>query len=187
MTVLAITKRPPVNGIDLDALDDMIERVEGNPGCGRAGFKVKTEWKGQTRTESTVESFTCAGEPVARSFTIVSDEPRELLGQDSAPNPQELLLSALNACMMVGYVAQAAVRGIDLYDCRIETEGELDLRGFLGLDDEVSPGYRRINYTVHIDGDGTREQFEEIHQAVMATSPNYFNLAQPVQMCGRLA
>ena len=61
-----------------------------------------------------------------------------------------------------------------LTDCRIETEGELDLRGFLGLDEEVSPGYRRISYTVHLEGDGTREQFEEIHQAVMATSPNYF-------------
>ena len=181
------TIRSTVNGIDLDALDDMVDRVRDNPACGTAGFRVKTEWKGQTRSESVVESFTCAGEPVARSFTIVSDEPRELLGQDSAPNPQELLLSALNACMMVGYVAQAAVRGIELEDCRIETEGELDLRGFLGLDESVSPGYRRINYTVHLVGDGTREQFEEIHQIVMATSPNYFNLAQPVQMCGRLA
>ena len=122
-----------------------------------------------------------------RSFTIVSDEPRELLGCDAAPNPQELLLSALNACMIVGYVVQAAIRGITLEDCRIETEGELDLRGFLGLDDRIPPGYRRINYTVHLEGDGTREQYEEIHQAVMATSPNYFNVAQPVQMCGRLA
>ena len=87
---------------------------------------------------------------------------------------------------MVGYVAQAAVRGIRLDDCRIETEGELDLRGFLGLDEKVPPGYRRINYTVWLDGDGSRDQFEEIHQAVMATSPNYFNMAQPVQMCGRL-
>jgi uncharacterized OsmC-like protein len=185
--VFDATVRNVVNGIDLDALDDMVDRIRANPGCGTAGFRVMTEWKGQCRSESTVESFTCAGDPIPRSFTIVSDEPRELLGQDSAPNPQELLLSALNACMVVGYVAQAAVRGIRLDECRIETEGELDLRGFLGLDEEVSPGYRRINYTVHLDGNGTREQFEEIHQAVMATSPNYFNIAQPVQMCGRLA
>ena len=179
--------RNVVNGIDLDALDEMVDRVRAEPSCGTAGFRVMTEWKGQTRTETRVQSFTCAGEPVARSFTIVSDEPRELLGEDTAPNPQELLLSALNACMMVGYVAQAAIRGIELVDCRIETEGELDLRGFLGLDEEVSPGYRRISYTVYLEGNGTREEFEEIHQAVMATSPNYFNAAQPVQMCGRLA
>jgi len=187
MNVLDATVRTVVNGIDLDALDELADRARDDARSANAGFRVLTEWKGQTRSESTVESFTCAGEPIPRSFTIVCDEPHELLGQDSAPNPQELLLSAVNACMMVGYVAQAAVRGVRLTDCRIETEGELDLRGFLGLDETVSPGYRRISYIVHLEGDGTREQFEEIHQAVMATSPNYFNMAQPIQMCGRLA
>ena len=182
-----IATRRKVNGLDLDALENMVNTIGDNPGCGVAGFRVATVWKGQTRSESTVESFTCAGEPIPRNFTIIADEPRELLGSDLAPNPQELLLSAINACMMVGYVAQAAVRGINLEDCRIETSGELDLRGFLGLDEDVPPGYRRICYTVHLAGDGSREQYEEIHQAVMATSPNYFNIAQPVQMCGRLA
>ena len=185
--MLDITTRPPVNGIDLAAVDETIAKIEANPACGRAAFRVTTQWKGQTRTESTVESYTLDGEIIPRSFTIIADEPVELLGTNAAPNPQELLMSAVNACMMVGYVCQAAVRGITLDDCRIETEGELDLRGFLGLDEKVPPGYRRINYTVWLEGDGSREQYEEIHQAVISTSPNYFNLAQPVQMCGRLA
>ena len=185
--MLDVTTRPPLNGLDLAALDETIEQVRDNPACGQVAFRVKTEWKGQTRSESTVDSYTIGGEVVPRSFTIVADEPKELLGTDTAPNPQELLLSAVNACMMVGYVAQASVRGVKLEACRIETEGELDLRGFLGLDEDVPPGYRRICYTVWLEGDGTPEQYEEIHQAVMATSPNYFNLAQPVQMCGRLA
>ena len=96
-------------------------------------------------------------------------------------------MAALNACLTVGYVAQAAVRGIALDDCRIETEGELDLRGFLGLDGDIPPGYRRIDYVVHLEGDASPEQFEEIHQAVMATSPNRFNLARPIELAGRLA
>ena len=109
-----------------------------------------------------------------------------MLGTDTAPNPQELLLSAVNACMMVGYVAQASVRGITLDSCRIETEGELDLRGFLGIDESVPAGYRRLAYTVFLEGDGTREQYEDIHQAVMATSPNYFNMSRPIRMNGSL-
>jgi len=185
--MLELATRPKINGIDLEAIDDMVGRVRDNPARGVAGFRVTTEWKGQTRSETNVESFTCGGEAVPRSFTIVSDEPRELLGCDAAPNPQELLLSALNACMIVGYVVQAALRGIILEDCRIETESKLDLRGFLGLDDRIPPGCRRINYIVHLEGDGTREQYEEIHQVVMSTSPNYFYVAQPIQMCGRLA
>jgi uncharacterized OsmC-like protein len=186
MNVLDATVRTVVNGIDLDALDELADRARDDARSANAGFRVLTEWTGQTRSESTVASFTCGGEPIPRNFTIVCDEPRELLGQDSAPNPQELLLSALNACMVVGYVAQAAVRGVNLRDCRIETEGELDLRGFLGLD-AVPPGYRRINFTVHLEGDATREQLEDVHEAVMRTCPNYFNMAQPIQMCGRLA
>jgi uncharacterized OsmC-like protein len=184
--MLDTAARPPVNDIDLQAIDDTVAAVREDPARAQVAFRVKTQWKGQTRSESTVESYTLAGEVVPRSFTIVSDEPHELLGTNSAPNPQELLMSAVNACMMVGYVAQASIRGIRLDDCRIETEGELDLRGFLGLDEKVPPGYRRLNYTFWLEGDGSREQYEEIHQAVIATSPNYFNMAQPVQMCGRL-
>lgn len=177
----------PLNGIDLAALERTKKSVLADPRGAQAKFRVRTEWKGQTRSESTLEAITRDGEAVPRPFTIAADEPREMLGSDSAPNPQELLMSGVNACMVIGYVAQASVRGISLDVCRIETEGELDLRGFLGLDETVPAGCRRISYTVWLEGDGSREELEQIHQAVMATSPNFFNLAQPVQMVGRLA
>ena len=82
--------------------------------------------------------------------------------------------------MTVGYVAQCAVRGIRLESLAIETEGEIDLRGFLGLDPAVPPGYDSLRYTVRIKGDATRQQFAEIHDAVMATSPNFHNISQRV-------
>ena len=176
-----------INGLDLAALEETVEAVTKDPGCGAVEFKVRTEWTGQTRSETTVRSYRLGGEEVERSFTIVADEPHELLGANSAPNPQELLMSAVNACMTVGYVAQASVRGITLDSCVIEMHGELDLRGFLGIDESVPPGYRRLHYTVHLSGDGTREQYEEMHRAVMATSPNYFNMARPIEMVGTLA
>lgn len=89
-------------------------------------------------------------------------------------------MAALNACVMVGYVAGAAIRGIKLESVEIETQGELDLRGFLGIDPDVKPGYDRLHYTVRIKGNGTTEQFREIHETVIKTSPNYFNIAKPV-------
>jgi uncharacterized OsmC-like protein len=181
------TAKPPVNGIDLEALDEFIEAINQDAAEGAVKFRVKTEWTGQTRSESVVEGYSIGGREVARRFKIVADEPTELLGTNSAPNPQELLMSAVNACMTVGYVAQAAVRGINLEGCQIETHGELDLRGFLGLDDKVPAGYRKLHYTVTLKGDGSREQYEEIHRAVQATSPNYFNMARPIEMVGTLA
>ena len=185
--MLDTATRNAVNGIDLDALGETVAAIGNDAALGMVEFRVATEWTGQTRSESTVEGYVIGGKRVERRFKIVADEPHELLGTNSAPNPQELLMSALNACMMVGYVAQAATRGITLTACRIETSGELDLRGFLGMDDEVPPGYRRIDYRVTMEGDGTREQYEEIHAAVQATSPNFFNMNRAIEMHGTLA
>jgi uncharacterized OsmC-like protein len=111
-----------------------------------------------------------------------TDEPLELLGSNSAPNPQEMLMTALNSCVTVDYVAGAAVNGITLETLEIETEGELDLRGFLGIDETVSPGYETLRYTLRIKGNGTPEQFRAIHEQVMKTSPNDFNLNRPVRL-----
>jgi uncharacterized OsmC-like protein len=180
------TVKTRVNGLDLAALGEVVEAVEKDASVGKAGFEVQTRWTGQTRSETTVDGFTLGGERITRSHKIVADEPCELLGTDSAPNPQELLMAAVNACMMVGYVAGASLKGINLESVEIRTQGELDLRGFLGLDEAVPPGYETIDYEVLIKGDGTPEQFEEIHQTVMKTSPNYFNISRPIRMNGSL-
>jgi uncharacterized OsmC-like protein len=171
-----------VNGLDLAALGEVVEAIGADPKQALVGFDVTTRWTGQTRSETTVEGFTMAGERVTRTHKIVSDEPCELLGNDSAPNPQELLMAAFNACITVGYVAGASLKGITLDSLEIKTRGELDLRGFLGLSDEVIPGYESIAYEVKIKGDGTPQQYEEIHQTVLKTSPNYFNISRPIRV-----
>ena len=175
-----------VNGLDLAALGEVVEAIEQDPRQAQVGFDVVTRWTGQTRSETTVSGFTMAGERITRTHKIIADEPCELLGGDSAPNPQELLMTAFNACITVGYVAGASLKGITLEALEIRTRGELDLRGFLGLSDEVPPGYESIAYDVRIKGDGSPEQFEEIHQTVMKTSPNYFNISRPIRLTGTL-
>ncbi len=172
----------PVNGIDVAALQDVMREVRADPAKGIVEFRVRSAWCGQTRSEATVESYRIGGQEVPRRFTIQADEPLELLGTNGAPNPQELLLSALNACIMVGYVVGAATQGITLEKVEIETHGALDLRGFLGIDPTVRPGYEALQYTVRIKGDGTPEQFRAIHETVCRTSPNYFNVSQPIRL-----
>jgi uncharacterized OsmC-like protein len=169
-----------INGLDLEALGQLVGEVKNDPAKGFARFKVTSEWKGQTRSETHVQSCVINGEEIYRGFSIKADEPAELLGENSAPNPQELLMAAFNACIMVGYVATAAVMGVALDSVEIETEGELDLRGFLGLDPNVKPGYDSIACTVYLKGNGSAEQFQAIHDNVRKTSPNYFNISRPV-------
>jgi uncharacterized OsmC-like protein len=171
-----------VNGVDVDALFALIAGVKQDASAAKTNWCVTTTWQGQTRSRSTVAGFEIGGEQVPRHFSIDIDEPCELGGSDRHANPQEHLLAALNACMTVGYVAQCAVRGIRLERLEIETEGEIDLRGFLGIDPTVPQGYERLRYVVRIKGSGTAEEFAQIHEAVMATSPNFYNLSRPIAL-----
>lgn len=175
-----------VNGIDTDALRGVIEVVKQDPSHAATKWQVATHWRGGTRSDTKVSECTLGGEKVAKDFTIRIDEPLQLGGTNQYANPQEYLMASLNACMIVGYSALCALEGIQLTSLRIETEGEIDLRGFLGLSTEVKPGYDELRYTVHIKGNGSPEQFEKIHRAVMATSPNYFNLRNAIPLKSRL-
>jgi uncharacterized OsmC-like protein len=176
-----------VNDVDVDALNAIVEEAEAKPREATLGFEVVTRWTGQLRSESSFGPIRMGnGERIERTHRVLADEPEEILGSNEAPNPQELLLSALNACMTVGYVVGAAARGIRLTKLEIETRGELDLRGFFQLSDSVPPGYAGLDYVVRIAGDGTPEQFAEIHREVQATSPNFDNLARAIRMEGRL-
>ena len=185
--MLDTVKNPRVNGLDLPALGEVVEAIEKDANQAVVGFAVTTRWTGQTRSETVVDHFTMGGERISRTHKIVADEPCHLLGQDSAPNPQELLMAAFNACITVGYVAGAALKGINLESLEILTQGELDLRGFLGLSDTVPAGYEAIDYEVRIKGDGSPEDFEEIHRNVIKTSPNYFNVSRPIRLNAKLS
>ena len=171
-----------VNGIDVDNLFALIDGVKRDAAKGKTNWRVTTTWQGQTRSRAQVEGFEIGGERVPRRFSIDIDEPYELGGTNYFANPQEHLLAALNACMTVGYVAQCAVRGITLERLEIETDGEIDLRGFLGVDPGVPAGYENLSYVVRIKGSGTKQEFAEVHEAVMATSPNFYNVSRPVAL-----
>jgi organic hydroperoxide reductase OsmC/OhrA len=175
-----------LNGINTDALRGAIETISQDPAKGMTRWQATTHWTGGTRSETRVTSGVIGGQQIAKNFSIHVDEPLELCGTNQHANPQETLIAALNACMTVGYVALCALEGIELEELRIETEGDIDLRGFLGINPTVKPGYGQLRYTVHIKGNGAPEQFEAIHRTVMATSPNYFNLRNPVPLHSRL-
>lgn len=175
-----------INGLDVGQLRSLVETVTRDPAEGVARFHVSTGWTGGARSETRVDHWELGGRRMRRSFTIRTDEPPELLGAARDANPQEVLMGALNACMMVGYVAGCALKGIQIKSLEIETEGALDLRGFLGLDRKVSPGYEELSCTVRIEADAPEEELRQVHELVQKTSPNFWNITQPVRLKPRL-
>lgn len=177
-----------LNGIDVEALQTFAQEVAEttDPAKRSAKFNVKTKWETQTRTVATLSRYSLRGQEYKRHFEIAADEPTEFLGQNTAPNPQELLMAALNACLSVGYAVNAAAMGITIHDLEIETDGELDLRGVLGLDESINPGYDEVSYVVRLHTNGSREQVEELHRTVSRTSANLANFSKAIRMIPKL-
>lgn len=175
-----------VNGINTEALQSAIDAIKLDPEKGQTTWTIQSRWAGGTRSEHKVKGFKIGGVEVRRDFDIQIDEPKELCGTNLHPNPQEHLLAAMNACMMVGYSAVSALMGVRLTRLEVTTTGDIDLRGFLGIDPSVANGYEQLQQTVRIAGDGTPEQFRQIHETVKRTSPNYFNITRAVAVNSRL-
>ncbi|MEZ6244269.1 MAG: OsmC family protein [Phycisphaerales bacterium] len=176
-----------INGIDTQALTDLVERIKADPKQGMTRFAVTTTWKGGARSDSRVKGWSLGGVHKPKDFTLCVDEPRELLGTNQFANPQEYLFAAVNSCLMATFVAAASVNAIELRSLSIETEGDIDLRGFLAIDARVVPGYESVRCTFHVDADATDKQLADILEFVRKTSPNYYNLAKPVRIDAKLA
>jgi uncharacterized OsmC-like protein len=154
-----------VNGVDLERLSATTEAVVANPALAKFQFRAGTHWVDGGHSRTTNKSFYGVGqEDESRSepFTVETDEPAVLLGQNRAPNAGEYLLHALAACLTGSIVYHAAARGIALQGLECAVDGDVDLRGFLGLDDTVRPGYERIRVTVTAKGDFDDSQFAEL-------------------------
>jgi putative redox protein len=146
--------------LDMDTFHQTKDAIRNDPALGRGAFTTVTEWIDGSQARTT-----------ARSFSLETDEPAPLGGTDKAIDPMELLLAAVGTCLQIGWVTHANRRGIDFRSLRIETKGEYDLRGYLGLDPDVPPGYLNITYSVEVDTDADQDVLEEIRVAAERGSP----------------
>ncbi|MCL9816345.1 OsmC family protein [Natronocalculus amylovorans] len=160
------------NGVDVDQLEQAIDAIQTDPNVGRFRFYGETEWNGALKCVTEIDQFDQAGETVhTQTFQIEGDEPEQILGERTAPNAVELLLAALGSCLTVGYAANAAAMGIELNDLRFEMDGDVDLRGFLGLSDSVRPGYDELTCRTYIDADASESELTALRERVESTSP----------------
>lgn len=145
-----------VNGIHVETLAGTVQAIESDPELGAAHFRVSNRWQRANQNRSRVEGFYGAKQEIAhkKTFELMADEPPVLAGDDEAPNPVEHLLHALASCVTTSLVAHAAVKGIRLDSVESSVEGDIDLRGYLGIDSEVPKGYTDIRVRFKVAADG---------------------------------
>ena len=161
-----------LNDVDIEAVAGLAGKIQQQPDVAATRWSARVDWRGGFRSEASVREF----EPSR------SDEPLQLGGTDTGPNPVEQVLAALGNCLAVGYAANATAAGIEIRDISIELEGELDLHTFLGLAPGGNAGYDNIKVRVNIDSDAPAAEIAALHEKVVGTSPVGHTLSRAVPL-----
>jgi uncharacterized OsmC-like protein len=156
---------PPRNGVDTAKLFGTLDAVVAQPEIAAFTFRVRNTWIDGAHNRSTIKDFYAAlQEDTSRTeaWELDAGEPQILIGTDTGPNPAEYLLHSLAACLTTSLVYVAAARGVRLTEVSSTLEGEMDVRGALGLSDDVRNGFEKITMTFRIKGDAPEEKLREI-------------------------
>lgn len=182
---MASTAQQTQNGVDVGQLMATIDAIKNQPDLARFQFRATNTWIDGGRSRTRIQEFRGAGQEDtsrAEPFTLEGDEPPVLLGGNSAPNAVEAALHALASCLAVGFVYNAAARGIEVRSLDFELEGDLDLHRFLGLSEDVRAGYQEVRVTYRVDCDASAETVDELCAHVQNTSPVLDIFRNPVKV-----
>jgi uncharacterized OsmC-like protein len=181
--------RPPLNGVDTPTLLSTINFVAGQPDLAKFQFRAANEWIQGTHSRSSMQGFYGAGDEQkhVKSYFADADHPGVLCGSDRAPTPVEWLLHALATCITAGIANIAAARGVKLTKVQSYVEGDIDLRGILGISDTVRNGYQNISIRFEIEGDASPETLQKILDQARARSAVFDVLTNGVPVSVNMA
>ena len=172
-----------LNGLDVGQLQATVEALRDQPVLAQFEFRASNSWIDGGENHSTIQSFYGAGqEDTSREqpFVFANGEPPVLLGNNEGANPVEFLLHGLAGCVTTTTVLHATARGINIQSISTRLRGDIDLQGLLGLDDDVSPGYRSITIDMEIEADCSDEEIESLLETARGHSPVCTTVCRPV-------
>ncbi len=176
-----------LNNINIAGLSEYANEVKENNIQGKASYGVALNWESGTKTTVSTKNMVFGEHKLVRDFNFTIDEPTQLLGVNSAPNPAEYMLGGLAGCMAVTFMAGATAMNINIHQLQLEIDGELDLKGFLGLNNDSCVGFPELKFIFNVKGNGTQEQYNTLMERVTKHSPNFNTIKNEVRMIGKLA
>lgn len=177
-----------VNGVDVDKLFGTIDAIKSDPSIAKFNFRLHNKWVNAGENHSTITDFYGAKEvyPHLEPFELIADEPPLLLSGDKGPNPVEYALTGLAGCLTSSLIYHAAAKGINIRGVESRLEGDIDLRGFLGLSEDVKVGYENIRVYFKIDADVSEKEKEELIQMAQKYSPVFNTISNPTPVTVQL-
>ena len=172
-----------LNGVNVEQLIGTIDAVKDNSEIALFKFRSTTKWIKGGHCKTEIKDFygaTQEDSSRSKSFVLEGDEPAVLLGEDHGPNAVETVLHALASCLSVGVVYNASAMGIEIYSLKFNLEGEIDLHAFLGLSEELRPGYKSIEIRIEAETSASKDDFSNLIDYVKKTSPVLDIIRNPV-------
>lgn len=164
------------SGVNSQVLSTAIESIKNRPEMAKVTFQMQTHWQSGDgfKITSTGKNFQMGGQNVERreGFTLVSDYPDEMGGMSKGPAVCEMCMASIASCISQTIVAYATMMGVQLDSIRIETEGDVDIRGLTGISDKVRPGAQEFRLNIHMDSKtASKEQLEKLYELGKKFSP----------------
>jgi len=171
-----------LNGVDVDGIFSTIEAIQTNPEIAQFKFRNSNKWITAGYNRSRISNFYGALQEFSnREFILENDEPPVLLSEDRAPNPVEYILHGLAGCMTTTLVYHAAAKGIKIEEMETRFEGDIDLRGMLGIPGAKRSGYQQIRVTMKVKANASKKEIEELVK-LARRSPVYNTISEPVDI-----
>jgi uncharacterized OsmC-like protein len=174
-------KQQIVNGVNVSKLLETVGVIKEKPEIAKFNFKAKGKWINGGHNRTTINEYYGACQNFQRSqpFVFEKDEPPVLLGEDHGANPVEYVFAALDGCLTTSLIYHAAAQGIKIDEVETSFSGDLNLHGFLGLDENTRNGYEKIKVVFKIKADAPKEKLQELVQLAQKRSPVFDIVSHP--------
>ncbi len=164
------------SGVNAQVLGTVIETIKNQPEMAKVTFQMQTHWQNGDgfKVTSTGKNFQIEGQTVERreAFTVASDYPNEMGGMSRGPTVCEMCMASIASCVSQTIVAYATMMGVQLDSIRIQTEGDIDIRGFTGVSEKVRPGAQEFRMNIHLDSKtASKEQLAKLYELGKRFSP----------------
>jgi uncharacterized OsmC-like protein len=176
--------KPVDNGVNVEALFGAQEALKKTPEAGQFKWRATVNWIKGTHSETRIETFYGLGgeHRHKRPFTFEGDHPEVFAAEDNAATPVEIVLAGLASCLTAGVAAVAQARKIQLRSVSATLEAGMDIRGILGVDEDVRNGFEGVKVTYKIDADASPEDIKAIVAQSQKRSAVYDIITNPTNV-----
>ncbi len=150
-----------INGFNLFEISDVIESITESPKRSKSKMMTIYNWEsGDTNSGLIKDSFVVHIDNYSKAY------PSLVLNGNQWAVPMKILLESLSKSMTITLLLHAAARGVRINFLTLEVNAITDIRGFMGLDDQVQSGFQEMRLDLTVQACATENQVAQLKKCL---------------------